>query len=110
MTIEDREIHIVEENRAVSDSATRPRVLVLTSDTLFPHFFPAPVSGRLTEVADWRCSSEREDSSFLLQQIAEADALVTTWHSPFLHVEMLGERPRVRLIAHCGGEVKSRMD
>ncbi|HEX5965363.1 MAG TPA: hydroxyacid dehydrogenase [Pyrinomonadaceae bacterium] len=42
-------------------------------------------------------------------QIANADVLVTTWHSPFLVREMLGEKPRVRLIAHCGGEVKSRV-
>ena len=43
-------------------------------------------------------------------EIAQADVLMTTWHSPFLRMEMLGTRPRVRLIAHCGGEVKSRME
>jgi phosphoglycerate dehydrogenase-like enzyme len=42
--------------------------------------------------------------------VAQSDALMTTWHSPFLRAEMLGTHPpRVRLIAHCGGEVKSRM-
>ena len=45
----------------------------------------------------------------LREQIANADVLMTTWHSPFLTVEMLGPRPRVKLIAHCGGEVKSRV-
>jgi phosphoglycerate dehydrogenase-like enzyme len=35
---------------------------------------------------------------------------MTTWHSPFLRREMFGSQPRVRLIAHCGGEVKSRME
>jgi len=34
---------------------------------------------------------------------------MTTWHSPFLTREMLGQQPRVKLIAHCGGEVKSRV-
>ena len=34
---------------------------------------------------------------------------MTTWHSPFLTREMLGQPPRVKLIAHCGGEVKSRV-
>src|SRR6185437_4413256 len=38
-----------------------------------------------------------------------ADALMTTWHSPFITTDMLGQNPRVKLIAHCGGEVKSRV-
>ena len=45
----------------------------------------------------------------LREQIANADVLMTTWHSPFLTEEMLGSRPRVKLIAHCGGEVKARV-
>src|SRR5690349_11193301 len=34
---------------------------------------------------------------------------MTTWHSPFITAGMLGHDPRVKLIAHCGGEVKSRV-
>jgi phosphoglycerate dehydrogenase-like enzyme len=45
----------------------------------------------------------------LREQIANADVLMTTWHSPFLTVDMLGRQTRVKLIAHCGGEVKSRV-
>jgi len=66
------------------------------------------VRARLSEVADWSRYSEREDSVLLREQIAQADVLMTTWHSPFLHANMLGATPRVKLIAHCGGEVKSR--
>src|SRR5262245_66315779 len=54
-------------------------------------------------------SSDGEDSPALRQEIANADALITTWHTPFLTAEMLGATPRVKLIAHCGGEVKSRI-
>src|SRR5262245_44005635 len=54
-------------------------------------------------------SSDGEDSPALRQEIANADALMTTWHTPFLTAEMLGATPRVKLIAHCGGEVKSRV-
>jgi phosphoglycerate dehydrogenase-like enzyme len=90
--------------------AARPRVLVLASDILFAHFLPESGCARLSEVADWSRHAGREDSPKLRSQIAEADALMTTWHSPFLRREMFGERPRVRLIAHCGGEVKSRVD
>src|SRR4029079_4538753 len=51
----------------------------------------------------------REDSAELRSEIANADVLMTTWHSPFLTADMLGQEPRVELIAHCGGEVKSRV-
>lgn len=88
----------------------RPRVLVLASDVLFSHFFPESVRTRLNEVAEWSQLAERDDSPQLRAEIAQADVLMTTWHSPFLRMEMLGTQPRVLLIAHCGGEVKSRME
>lgn len=88
---------------------TRPSVLVLASDVLFPHFFSEQDQKRLAEVTEWTRSSLREDSPELREQIAKADVLMTTWHSPFLTTEMFGPRPRVKLIAHCGGEVKSRV-
>jgi len=88
----------------------RPRVLVLASDVLFSHFFPESARSRLSEVAEWSQHPGRDDSAQLRAEIAQADVLMTTWHSPFLRLEMLGPQPRVRLIAHCGGEVKSRME
>ena len=88
----------------------RPRVLLLASDVLFPHFFSEPALARLNEVAEWSRYAGREDSPQLHAEIAQADVLMTTWHSPFLRMEMLGAPPRVRLIAHSGGEVKSRME
>src|ERR1044072_9952712 len=87
----------------------RPHILVLTSDALFPHFFPAHVLARLEEVGECEHFKGREDSPELRERLARADALVTTWHSPFLRMEMLGSPRRVRLIAHCGGELKGRM-
>jgi phosphoglycerate dehydrogenase-like enzyme len=93
-----------------SGRPVRPNVLILASDVLFTHFFPESALARLNEVAEWSRYAEREESPQLRAEIAQADVLMTTWHSPFLRMEMLGERPRVRLIAHCGGEVKSRME
>ncbi len=87
-----------------------PAVLILTSDALFPHFFSKAALGRLSALTTWRHSTEHTDSPQLREMIAGADALVTTWHSPFITEQMLGSSPRVRLIAHCGGEVKSRME
>lgn len=102
-----------EEKQSVRENeqgVSRPRVLVLASDALFPHFFPDPVLARLEEVADWSRYPGREDSPALREQIMNADALMTTWHSPFIREEMLGHPRRVRLIAHCGGEVKARIE
>jgi len=88
----------------------RPSVLVLASDALFPHFFSEASQKRLADATVWRRSSLREDSSELRREIANADVLMTTWHSPFLTKEMLSPGTQVKLIAHCGGEVKSRVD
>ena len=88
---------------------TRPNVLVLASDVLFQHFFTEKSLGKLDAVTSWTRSALREDSPVLRSEIADADVLMTTWHSPFLTREMLGQQPRVKLIAHCGGEVKSRV-
>ena len=88
---------------------TRPRVLVLASDALFPHFFSETEQKRLADVADWTRSSAREDTPELRAEIANVDVLLTTWHSPFITPEMLPPGSRVKLIAHCGGEVKSRV-
>ena len=101
---------IVNHSSTESRGPARPRVLVLASDVLFSHFFPESALARLSEVAEWSQHAGRDDSPQLRAQIPQADVLMTTWHSPFLRMSMLGTRPRVRLIAHCGGEVKSRME
>src|SRR5947207_8241744 len=89
--------------------AMRPRLLLLASDVLFSHFFPESVLARLNQIADWSRHAGCEDSPELRALMAQSDALMTTWHSPFLNAEMFDEGSRVRLIAHCGGEVKSRI-
>ncbi|HEX6648954.1 MAG TPA: hydroxyacid dehydrogenase [Pyrinomonadaceae bacterium] len=86
---------------------TRPNVLVLASDVLFQHFFTETSLKKLADATSWTRSGLREDSAELRSEIANADVLMTTWHSPFLTAEMLDAR--VKLIAHCGGEVKSRV-
>jgi phosphoglycerate dehydrogenase-like enzyme len=96
--------------RRAGQTHARTRVLVLASDALFPFFFPAETRARLDEIADWSRHAGRTDSPELRALLADADALLTTWHSPFLRAEMFGASARLRLIAHCGGEVKSRMD
>ncbi|HJQ24208.1 MAG TPA: hydroxyacid dehydrogenase [Blastocatellia bacterium] len=88
----------------------RPRVLVLASEALFPFFFPEENIARLDEVAQWERYAGRTDSPQLREMIARSDALITTWHSPFLRAEMIDAASRLGLIAHCGGEVRARVE
>jgi phosphoglycerate dehydrogenase-like enzyme len=83
-------------------------VLVLSSDALFDMFFPPQTLARLERLATVERSAEA-DSPPLRERIAAADALVTTWHAPFLSADML-DGTRVRAIVHCGGEIAARMD
>src|SRR5439155_1716219 len=40
--------------------------------------------------------------------LARTDALLTTWDSPRFDASLPSVAPRLRLVAHCGGEVKGR--
>jgi len=101
---------ILASNMATERDRSKPRVLILASEVLFPHFFSENELVRLSEVAEWSRYAQREDSAKLRAEIERSEVLMTTWHSPFLRMEMFGVQPRVRLIAHCGGEVKSRVE
>ena len=46
---------------------SRPLVLVLASDAIFPHFFPPESLARVEEVADWSHYAARDDTPFFLQ-------------------------------------------
>jgi phosphoglycerate dehydrogenase-like enzyme len=84
-------------------------VLVLASDPLFRMLFPPPTERRLRRLCDYERSRAADDTPNLRARLARADALVTTWHSPFLTAEMLAGS-RVRAIVHCGGELAARME
>jgi len=86
----------------------RPRVLVLAGPTLFRSFFDPARERRLGRGFAWtRVAGERVTPRLRLLLVG-ADALVTTWDSPCFGEELLKLAPRLRLVAHCGGEVKAR--
>jgi phosphoglycerate dehydrogenase-like enzyme len=87
----------------------RPRVLVLAGDALFAGFFPPGSLARLETIADWERYAEREDSQDLRERLARADALVTTWQSPYLRTQVV-RKSSVKAIVHCGGELRARME
>ncbi len=86
----------------------KPRVVVLAGRALFSSFFGPEERRRLSACSSWTRVGGRRLTPALLRQLAVADALVTTWDSPALDEGVLRTALRLRLIAHCGGEVKSR--
>jgi phosphoglycerate dehydrogenase-like enzyme len=87
---------------------TRPRVVVLSGETLFRSFFDPPRQRRLSRSFVWTRVAGKNVTPTLRASLAEAEALVTTWDSPCFGEELLSLAPRLGLVAHCGGEVKAR--
>jgi phosphoglycerate dehydrogenase-like enzyme len=87
---------------------SRRRLVVLAPATLFRSFFDPPRQQRLGRGFDWTLAADRRVTPRLRRLLAGADALVTTWDSPHFGEELLSLAPRLRLVAHCGGEVKAR--
>jgi phosphoglycerate dehydrogenase-like enzyme len=83
-------------------------VLVLAGGRLFASFFDAARVRRLSRGFDWARLGDQRLGPRLRRELARADALVTTWDSPVFDERLLELAPRLRLVAHCGGEVKRR--
>jgi phosphoglycerate dehydrogenase-like enzyme len=87
----------------------KPAVIVSSNRRLFESFFDESLANRLTHLARWERNSARTLSPGLCRNISQADALITTWDSPsFFPEELLNWAPKLRMIAHCGGGVKTR--
>jgi phosphoglycerate dehydrogenase-like enzyme len=87
---------------------TRPRVVVLSGETLFRSFFNAPRERRLSHSFAWTRVAGKTVTPAMREALGEAEALVTTWDSPRFDETLLSLAPRLQLVAHCGGEVKGR--
>jgi phosphoglycerate dehydrogenase-like enzyme len=88
---------------------TKPIIAVLAGEDLFASFFDGRRRARLSRFSRWTLFPAREPVG-LVPHIARADAFITTWDSPYLSTEMMKQMRSVRIIAHCGGEVKKRFD
>src|SRR5438105_9985795 len=86
----------------------RPRVVVSAGQDLFESFFPPAHQARLNRLFKWERDSARTATTAFKRKLAAADALITTWDSPLFREDILQSAPKLRIIAHCGGEVKSR--
>jgi phosphoglycerate dehydrogenase-like enzyme len=89
---------------------TKPRIAVLGGEELFGSFFDKGRRARLTSLAKWTLCPIRGYRDADLARLSEVDGLITTWDSPYLSAATMKRLPSVRIIAHCGGEVKRRFD
>jgi len=87
----------------------KPRIAVLAPLPLFVSFFDPARQRRLSRASRWTRLAGTRLTPAIRAALGEADAIVTTWDSPrFFGEELLALAPRLRLVAHCGGEVKAR--
>src|SRR5664279_2196949 len=86
----------------------RPALLISAGEALFASFFSRQQQERLNRSFRWERFETRRLTADFKKQIGLADALITTWDSPHFDDSLLELAPRLRVIAHCGGEVKSR--
>lgn len=86
----------------------RPGLLVSAPRHLFESFFSPRERKRLDRAFTWERIEADTISREFRRQLQTADALITTWDSPRFDENLPQLAPRLRIIAHCGGEVKSR--
>lgn len=86
----------------------KPVLLVLAGEPLFRSFFDGPRRRRLSRLYRWRRTGARSLTPPVRSLLARADALLTTWDSPPFDASLPDAAPRLRVVAHCGGEVKAR--
>jgi phosphoglycerate dehydrogenase-like enzyme len=86
----------------------RPNLVVCAGRELFNSFFPPLLQTRLSRRFRWQREGARRINPVFRQKLAAAQALITTWDSPHFSEDLPRLAPKLRIIAHCGGEVKSR--
>ena len=89
---------------------TKPIIGVLAGEELFATFFDERRRARLGRFSRWALVHPRKGAVGIASSCAGVDALITTWDSPHLSAEAMSQMPSVRMIAHCGGEVKKRFE
>jgi len=86
----------------------RPHLIVCAGPDLFASFFPSAQQRRLSRSFRWQRDGARKITPALKRKLVTAQALITTWDSPHFLEDLPRLAPQLRIIAHCGGEVKSR--
>lgn len=86
----------------------RPRLVISAPDDLFVSFFTSKLRHRLSYSFRWHRFASRQINPALKKALRSCQALITTWDSPSFSDELVELAPALRIVAHCGGEVKKR--
>ena len=86
----------------------RPSLLISAGEELFASFFSRKEQQRLSRLFRWERQGTSKLTADFRKRLSTAEALVTTWDSPHFGDDLPLLAPQLRMIAHCGGEVKSR--
>ena len=86
----------------------RPTLLISAGKELFESFFSPQQQRSLSRKFAWNQQESASVTPEFQQMLRKADALITTWDSPSFSDNLPALAPRLRMVAHCGGEVKSR--
>src|SRR5262249_51787328 len=84
----------------------RPRLIGCAGPDLFASFFTPAHPKRLSGSFDWTPAGAKKAAG--LKDLSQAQALITTWDSPQFSEGLSRLAPKLRIISHCGGEVKKR--
>jgi phosphoglycerate dehydrogenase-like enzyme len=87
---------------------SKPSIAILGGEELFSSFFDERRQRRLSRFAHWKLIPLATFDSGVPSFLQGAQALITTWDSPYLSVRAVKQMPSLKMIAHCGGEVKKR--
>ncbi len=88
----------------------KPIVAILAGKELFSSFFDERQQRRLSRLAHWKLLPSATFASGTPSFLEGAQALITTWDSPYLPAQAVKRMPSLKMIAHCGGEVKKRYE
>ena len=86
----------------------RPSLLISAGEELFASFFSPQEQKRLSRRFRWQRQGSNALTEDFRRSLSATEALVTTWDSPRFDDDLPHLAPQLRIIAHCGGEVKSR--
>jgi len=86
----------------------RPSLLISAGKELFASFFSRKEQQYLSRLFRWDRQGASNLTADFRRSLSTTQALVTTWDSPHFGDDLPLLAPQLRMIAHCGGEVKSR--
>jgi phosphoglycerate dehydrogenase-like enzyme len=86
----------------------RPSLLISAGEDLFASFFSRQEQQRLSRLFRWERHGAGKLTADFRRHLSTTEALVTTWDSPHFDGDLPLLAQQLRVVAHCGGEVKSR--